>query len=229
MQSNGYIFAPRLQGRSIRAAVVVWDFDGVLNRSYDDAGFLWCRTLERDLGLSAEALQNFAFAEGRFRDVLAGRVSVIEHLAAVLDALDSPLAPQRLFDYWLAHDFRPDPAVLDVVRELTRAGVHCVIGTNSDPLRAAALRAHPELAGDFAAVYASGEIGVAKPDAAFFAAVAGATAAPPCNLLLIDDATANLEAARAAGWNTLPFGDARSRRAGDPEALRCDLRRLLAV
>lgn len=229
MQSNVSTFASGLQGRSTRAPLVVWDFDGVLNRSYDDAGFLWCRTLERDLGLSAAALQDLAFGGGRFRDVLAGRVSVIAHLAGVLAALGSPIAPQRLFDYWLARDFRPDPAVLSVVRGLARHGVASVIGTNSDPLRAAALRAAPELAAHFAAVYASGDIGAAKPDAAFFAAVAQATGAPPGDLLLVDDLATNLEAARAAGWRTLQFGDAKTRRAGDPRALRLKLSTILGA
>ena len=56
-----------------------------------------------------------------------------------------------------------------------------------------------------------------EPDIAFFAAVARRSGTPPPSALLIDDTPANVEGARAAGWQALCFTG--------PAALREELAR----
>jgi putative hydrolase of the HAD superfamily len=59
----------------------------------------------------------------------------------------------------------------------------------------------------------SAEIGAKKPERAFFERVVLRMEVAPDEILLIDDAVANINAAAAAGWNTLHWnGDASPRR-----------------
>jgi putative hydrolase of the HAD superfamily len=53
----------------------------------------------------------------------------------------------------------------------------------------------------------SHEVGVAKPDPAVFALTAERVGAAPGQLVLLDDVAANVEAARAAGWQAVLHRD----------------------
>jgi HAD superfamily hydrolase (TIGR01509 family) len=53
----------------------------------------------------------------------------------------------------------------------------------------------------FDGVFASAELGVAKPDAAFFLKVTQALNLSPQEILFWDDFDKNVEAARAIGWH----------------------------
>ena len=59
----------------------------------------------------------------------------------------------------------------------------------------------------------SGRIGIVKPDAAIYAHHARAFALDGAATLFIDDAAANVEAARACGWHAVRFFDAATLRA----------------
>ncbi len=206
-----------------RTPIVVWDFDGVLNRAYDEHGFLWCRALEEDLGVPSSAFQALTFGGGRFRDVLIGRTSITDHLENVVARLGLSIEPQVLVDYWIGRDFNLNVEVLNVVGDLLRLGVTSIIGTNNDPVRAAAIRARKEVTDGFEEVIASGDVGIAKPAPEFFAIVARKLGMTPSDLLLVDDTKANLDTAAVMGWRTLAFGDANAWRAGSVRRLRSEL------
>lgn len=64
-------------------------------------------------------------------------------------------------------------------------------------------------------VTVSGEIGLIKPDLAIYEKHSNDFALSPAHTLFIDDAPANVEGARNAGWNSVLFTD--------PEKLKSDL------
>ena len=55
----------------------------------------------------------------------------------------------------------------------------------------------------FDAMHYAADLGAAKPDPAFYAAIETRTGYAPADLALLDDRVANVEAARAAGWRGL--------------------------
>lgn len=57
-------------------------------------------------------------------------------------------------------------------------------------------------------VTVSGEAGLIKPDRAIYDLHADTFGLAPARTLFIDDSTANVEGARAAGWNAVAFEDA---------------------
>lgn len=168
--------------------VVLWDADGVLQRLPARDQFF--PTLDPQAGAALAAA-----VFGPLPELLTGRLDMSEHFDRVLAGqglLDQRTALLALWD-------DPEPvdearAVLSAVR---RAGVRCVLASNQDTLRADAMRGPYGALLD--AAYFSCDLGVAKPEAAYFAHIADREGVAPGDLLLIDDSEANVEGARAAG------------------------------
>jgi len=71
-------------------------------------------------------------------------------------------------------------------------------------------RAHPELMGHFDSGLYSSRVRLIKPEAALYDLASRHFGAPAHRLVLLDDIAANVDAARANGWNALRFTDAAS-------------------
>ena len=198
--------------------LLVLDFDGVLNISYDEAGFLWPRALEADLGLDPRQLEP-VFSGERFARALRGKIDILDVLAPYL--AQSGLSVETLWRYWQAHDLRIDPRISNVVAEVRAHGVEVVIGTNSDARRARHLAAADLSGATPLRVLASAELGAAKPDQRFFVEIEACTARRvPERILLVDDWRPARQAARGRGWRTIAYGDVDSFTPGDPAMLR---------
>ena len=205
----------------------VFDFDGVLNRNYDSAGFFWSRRLEADHGVAAEDFAR-TFFDDSFADVLTGKIDFKARLAALLPTLGCATPADRFMDYWFAKDLTPCAEALRIVGDLRLRGLRCVIGTNNERHRADFL--WENLLKDHADhMYAAGPMGVAKPDPRFFTTIRedliqkGWGCTDPARLLLVDDIEENVAAARAAGWQAIHYGDYATKTLGDPTELRAVL------
>ncbi|UOM33303.1 HAD-IA family hydrolase [Acuticoccus sp. I52.16.1] len=175
------------------------DVDGVVvtGRPADGAG--WATSIERDLGITSQALQAKFFAP-HWRDIVTGRRDLAAVLAQVLPALAPGVDAARFIAYWFAHDARLEPAVLAECAALRRAGVRVLLATNQEHLRARYLMETLGLADHVDGMIYSADVGVAKPHPAFFAAAAARSRVSPSEIALVDDTMANITAARAAGW-----------------------------
>lgn len=205
----------------------VFDFDGVLNRNYDQAGFFWSRRLMDDHGVAGEDFARAFFGES-FNDLLTGKADLKARLEALLPTLGCATPADSFMDYWFANDLAPCPDALRIVGDLRARGLRCVVGTNNERHRADflwenLLKHHADH------MYAAGPMGVAKPDARFFTMVRedliakGWGCTDPARLVLVDDIEANVIAARAAGWQAIHYGDYATKTLGDPAALRAAL------
>lgn len=182
--------------------LVVWDFDGVLNDNMVDGRFVWIDDMERDLGLSLRRFSEHLFASGRMRSVITGREDLRDVLCPWLLAEGSACTPQDVLDYWFAKDALPDA---QVVGWLTQSPARHVIGTNNEGHRAMFIEQHMGFGDLVERVFASGRMGVAKPDDGFFQAITDWADVPPERCLLIDDTAANVAAAQSLGWHGLVF------------------------
>lgn len=200
----------------------VFDFDGVLNRNYDSAGFLWPRRLKEDHGVDVDVFAR-TFFDDTFNEVLTGKVDFKVRLAALLPALGCATPAETFMDYWFTKDLSPCEHALGIVGELRAKGLRCVIGTNNERHRAGflwdnLLKDHVDR------MYAAGPMGVAKPDPQFFAMIQeDLGCADPSRLVLVDDMPVNVAAARGAGWQAIQYGDYTARKLGDPGELRVAL------
>ena len=91
------------------------------------------------------------------------------------------------------------PSTVPLVDSLRARGLGVHLATNQNPERAAYMRRELGYDGLFDSCFYSCEIGVAKPEAAYFEHALAALAAPASAVLFVDDSGRNVDGARAAG------------------------------
>jgi len=174
---------------------IAWDFDGVLNR----AGNAWQEVLRRDWGADPAALVKAVFEPDR-RALLTGQDDVLDRLERWVDDTGFEGGAEDILELLFEHDNDPDRELLLMIAQLDAAGLAQVMATNSDARRARFLAVEGGWAERLDAIFASGEMGVMKPDAAFFVQIEEALGLAPEEILLIDDLERNTDAAEKRGW-----------------------------
>jgi putative hydrolase of the HAD superfamily len=172
------------------------DVDGVIITSRPGG---WAVGIERDLGVSIALLQDHFFGP-HWPDVMLGRAGLHERLGPVLARHAPHLTSQALADYWFARDALLDEALLADLAALRATGLPIHLATVQEHERARYLWETLGFRDRFDALHYAADLGAAKPDPAFYAAIEARTGLAGADLLLLDDRLANVEAARIAGW-----------------------------
>lgn len=170
---------------------VLFDADGVLQRSPDG----WRQTLDGLLGDDPEPTLRELFTREQQESLTGGdfRGLVIDVLRR--RGLDAD--PDRVLDCWRL--LIVDTGMIERVRRLQQLGLRCALATNQQNVRVQHMRGMPEYAGVFDAEFYSSELGLAKPDPAFFSAIVKELDVAPDQVLFVDDVAANVTGARTAG------------------------------
>lgn len=193
------------------------DVDGVLIHGRPEDGRHWQASLEKDLGLSPERLQQEFFLPD-WENILLGRAALMDQLAPALQKIAPHVSPEDFVSYWLRQDSRLDLELLNEICLIRSAGRRVYLATNQEHVRAAYLLEELGLSGVTDGICYSARLGARKPEAAFFAKASSCTPFDPGELLLIDDNLQNIHAALAAGWKALHWTAGSS-----PEAIRTAL------
>jgi putative hydrolase of the HAD superfamily len=171
---------------------VMFDADGVLQTLPGG----WIAAAEPYFGERAlEFLRRSYEAE---LPTLAGQGDHLAILAVTLAEFGVTASAEDVYRaVWLGVE--PAAASLAVVRDLRRGGYGVHLGTNQERYRAAHMREVLGYDALFDVSCYSCDVGVAKPDLAFFTEAARRIGAEPTAILFIDDIEQNVEAARTAG------------------------------
>ncbi|MCF3932357.1 HAD-IA family hydrolase [Acuticoccus sp. M5D2P5] len=178
------------------------DVDGVVVNGREEDGRSWATDIERDLGIAPDRLHG-AFFVPHWNDIVTGRKPLVDTLAACLAELAPSLSAHTFIDYWFTKDAALDAAVLADCDALRARGVTVYLATNQEHLRARHLMDRLALGDHVDGIVYSAEIAARKPDRAFFDAALRRSGSAPGDTLLVDDTLANVDAARAAGWNAV--------------------------
>ncbi|SFG84865.1 putative hydrolase of the HAD superfamily [Palleronia marisminoris] len=181
----------------------MWDFDGVLNVNPGGEVFPWIADLDRDVGIPPESFRRFLNVPGQRRDVLNGWCDLRERLGGWIEAEGHDITAEEFLAHWLTADDRPDAEAVEWLRE---SDGRKVIATNNAVSRARYIAERTEAGRAAAKVFASGEMGVAKPSPGFFGQIERWAGLPPPRILLIDDSADNCASARRRGWQAFRFG-----------------------
>jgi len=164
---------------------VLFDCDGVLQ--WPVAGWIE--------GIDA-LMERGTFAELDRREqtsAVTGQVPFRDVVAEYLDELGETVEVDVLVAEWHKYDVWTDSlALVDQVRE---RGVRCYVASNQQSDRLAYMRDHNGYERHFDEQFYSCELGVAKPDVAFFTTVLRGIRTPAEETLFIDDKQANVDAA----------------------------------
>jgi putative hydrolase of the HAD superfamily len=171
---------------------VMFDADGVLQ----DVPGGWYALMEPYLGDRAREFLHQTWADEL--PMLAGQGDYLPVLAATLAEYGVAVPVEEVYrDVWQA--ISPVAESIGVVRALRANGYGVHLATNQERNRAAYMRSalgYDEL---FDVCCYSCDLGVAKPDPAFFAEAARRIGESPSGILFVDDSARNVDGARAAG------------------------------
>ncbi len=173
---------------------VLWDADGVLQRVPGGVEESMRPALEGRVGDVEAFLEAAYWAE---RPALSGEVSWLEVLPGLLEQWGIGDSYDDVVRTWLS--IEPVAATHELLRALRRAGLRCYLATNQAEHRGVHMRDELGYAGLFDGAFYSYEMGVAKPDPAYFRFIVDALGAPAHQLLFLDDRLDNVEAARSVG------------------------------
>ncbi len=181
--------------------VVVFDVDGVLIRCVDAFGnFLWQKNLERDLGISVQETSEKLFQKYWSR-ISSGKMDTLKAIGHFLNEIDVSLSPERFMAYWHENDRNVNEAMYSLAKVLRKKGYRVCIGTNQEKYRLAHIHTVLNREGVFENVFASCDIGSAKPDRDFFVRVQRQIGTPPSQILLVDDTKSNVDTAKKLHWH----------------------------
>jgi putative hydrolase of the HAD superfamily len=173
---------------------VLWDADGVLQDLPDG----WEASMRPVVGHLVDDVEDFlveAFAAER--PALTGDARWVEVLPRLLAKWGLAGSFDDAMRVWLT--IEPVAETRELVEALRAAGIACYLATNQDEHRGRHMHATLGYADLFDDCFYSYELGVAKPDPAYFTAVLERLRLSAGDLLFIDDNDANVRSARSVG------------------------------
>ena len=173
---------------------VLWDADGVLQHVPDG----WEASMRPAVGHLVDDVEGFlAAAFAAERPALTGDGRWLEILPRLLEEWGIPEAYDAALGVWLT--IEPVSEAQELVRALRGAGVACYLATNQDEHRARFMHETFGYGELLDGTFYSYEMGLAKPDPAFFSAILDTVGLPAGDVLFLDDSAANVAAAREVG------------------------------
>jgi putative hydrolase of the HAD superfamily len=170
---------------------VLFDADGVVQRPTSD----WWARLTSLVPADGEAfVADLMAAE---KPSLVGKVDFRDALADALRRWNSPASVDEALEPWSW--FAAEPGVVDLISGLRTAGIGCHLATNQHAYRRAIMQDERGYGAWFDQTFYSCDLGLAKPDPAYFRAILSALDLPASSVLFIDDNVANVAAAASVG------------------------------
>lgn len=182
-------------------STVLFDADGVLQRTTPG----WREEILSHLGSRAET-DGDSFLYEMFvteAPTMTGTTDFGDALQPVLDrfriesSVEEVLAPSTRIE--------TDPAMLEAVVELRTAGIMCCLATNQQTRRAAHMQEHLGYGEIFDEQFYSCDLGLAKPDPAYFTEICSRLGVDPMTVLFVDDREDNVQGARSVGLHAEVF------------------------
>ena len=173
-------------------SAVLFDADGVIQRPTID---WWSR-----LTSFAPAGQGDAFVADLMtaeKPSLVGKGDFRDAVADVLRRWKLDLRLEDALEPW--HWFAAEPAVVSLIGELRAAGIGCHLATNQQAYRRAIMQDERGYGEWFDQTFYSCDLGLAKPDPAYFRAILEAIDLPASSVLFIDDNESNVAGALSVG------------------------------
>jgi putative hydrolase of the HAD superfamily len=176
-------------GRMISA--VLFDADGVIQRPTID----WWSRLSSFV--PADGVAFVADLMEAEKPSLVGKGDFREAVAEVLRRWNSPVSLDDAIEPWSC--FAAEPFVVELIAQLRAAGVGCHLATNQHAYRRAIMQDERGYGEWFDQTFYSCDLGLAKPDPAYFRAILQAIDVPASSVLFIDDNESNVAGAASVG------------------------------
>ncbi|MGW7684611.1 HAD family hydrolase [Kribbella sp. NPDC054772] len=172
-------------------SAVLFDADGVVQRPSSD---WWTRLASLVPADSDAFIGDLMAAE---KPALVGKGDFREAVADVLRRWNSTATLEEALEPWSW--FVAEPEVVALIQSLRAAGIGCHLATNQQAYRRTLMQDERGYGAWFDQTFYSCDLGLAKPDPAYFRAILGAIDVPASEVLFIDDNEDNVSGALGVG------------------------------
>jgi len=142
------------------------------------------------------------FLDDRALALSSGAIGPDAFLAELVRGFGRPDLDRGLAAAAWCSIFDPWPDMTDLANQTIDAGAEVWLLSNTDPMHMAYLWPRMPVLARFAGLHLSYEVGVNKPDPAFFERFLARSGAAPADCLFLDDRADNIAAAQALGLAT---------------------------
>jgi putative hydrolase of the HAD superfamily len=172
-------------------SAVLFDADGVVQRASRD---WWTQLTSLVPADGAAFVADLMTAE---KPALVGKVDFRDAAADVLRRWNSPASIEEALEPWSW--FVAEPEVIGLIQSLRTVGIGCHLATNQQAYRRAIMQDERGYGALFDQTFYSCDLGLAKPDPAYFRSVLGSLQVPAPSVLFIDDNEDNVAGALSVG------------------------------
>lgn len=134
---------------------------------------------------------------------MTGAEDLVDVLTEVIERRGLAITPEQVLALW--YRITPDQRMLDLVARARQAGVITVLATNQQSYRGTWMQQNLPYGKYFDHAFYSFEMGLAKPDPAYFAAIVDHLDLDADQAVFIDDLTKNTAGARKAGLTAITY------------------------
>ena len=173
---------------------ICFDADGVVVNPQ----MQFAKLREMKYGISHEMAD--PFFKGVFNECLIGKADLMDALPPFLRKWNFQGSAEEFLSLWLKTDHVIDTKIVNAIIELRQKGFICCLATSQEQHRAEYMKKEMGFQEVFDHLFISCEMGVQKPDAAYFQYIETHLQLPSDSILFWDDRPRNVNAAKAQGW-----------------------------
>jgi putative hydrolase of the HAD superfamily len=174
---------------------ICFDADGVV--VYPQKQF--SKHLKEEHGIPPEMTRSFF--DGVFNDCLVGKANLNDVLPTYLQDWKWKGSTEEFIATWLKFDHVVDIRVIAAIQHLRQNKITCCLVTSQERNRAEYMKTKMGFQDVFDQLFFSCEIGLQKPDPAYYQNIEKALNVEKESILFWDDLEINVIAARENGWN----------------------------
>ena len=178
----------------VAVRAMLWDADGVLQGL--PAG--WEASMRPAVGHLVDDVEGFlAEAFAAEKATLTGRARWVDVLRALMERWGIEDAYEDALAVWLT--IEPVVESRELLERVRASGVRCYLATNQDIRRGTFMHETLGYADILDGAFYSYELGLAKPDPAYFEEITRRLDLPAADVLFVDDNPGNVDSARSVG------------------------------
>lgn len=181
---------------------IIFDADGVIIRSK-----MFSYYYAQDFGVDISVFSEFF--KYHFSDCLVWKTDLKTKISSYLLEWWWSWSADEFLQYWFSVENRLDQELVQVIQELRKSGIICVVATNQEKYRTEFMIDHMDFKNLFHKTYSSCNIGLKKPDVEFYnfiiEDIRKTYNIAKSELLFFDDDQLNIDAANWIGLKSILY------------------------
>ncbi len=140
-----------------------------------------------------------------FQECTLGKADLREMLQPYLTEWKWEWSVDAYLKAWFDFENQPDRELIGKIQELRKKWIQCHVATNQEKYRLEYIRTEMWFGAYFDSIFCSAEMGMKKPQEAYYQHIISSLHANPSDIIYFDDALENIESASSLGVKAIYY------------------------